>query len=189
MPKNPDLPSDTPADMTPITRLPARRNRTKAWKSLDAALTKIERDTEAVSRKAMDLEETTWEESAELLARLRDVTSTLKDVDAGLVRYIAAAWRTERIRGFREVPGVGVFEVHRSANRRAWQSRSLAKEVVDARMRLAEGVVPDPQEVAGWILDAAGVGYWKVTVLKPLGIDPDDYCHTEYGSSKVEITR
>jgi len=37
------------------------------------------------------------------------------------------------------------------------------------------------------LLQAAGIGYWRTTVLRRYGIDPDDYTHTEPGRPSIDV--
>jgi hypothetical protein len=37
------------------------------------------------------------------------------------------------------------------------------------------------------LLDFAGISYWKVTTLREIGIDADDYCESGESTPKVSL--
>lgn len=92
-------------------------------------------------------------------------------------------------RGERIVDGVGRAFVHRRDAKVKWDERGTASAVVDAKMAERGYEVPDdPMEVVTWLLEAASVGYYRVTALKAMGIDPDDFRHREKGTIAVDIS-
>lgn len=68
-------------------------------------------------------------------------------------------------------------------NRSNWQSRDLAKKII------ADGDFDHPQDVADMLFELAAVSYWRVTKLRELGIDPDEWCDSAPGRSTVQVKR
>ena len=87
-----------------------------------------------------------------------------------------------------EVEGVGRVHIGRTRDRKQWDGSGLAQAVIDAHMEEA-GMeeAPPPWEVAGWLLEAMAVGYGRVTILRRLGIPPDEFCDSKPGRPKVGL--
>jgi hypothetical protein len=139
------------------------------------------------SSRDADLGEIEWDDAVRLLAALRDARKRLVGIEAAFERYIDRQWRRQKVTGPVAVEGVGQVEVYRSRERHGWDHPALAAAVVEANMPTT-GEVPDPWDVRDWLMAAAGVGYWRVTALRNLGIDPDGYCTSEPGPPSVKIT-
>lgn len=129
-----------------------------------------------------------WEDAATLLADLRTAVSQhIGPVDASLVRqmYLTGPHGTAL-----EVEGVGVVEISRSQDRKEWDHRATATAVLDAHLSRSEtGEAPGPWEVLDWLMDAAGLNYWRVRQLRALGVDPGVFCSEVPGKPTVRITR
>lgn len=117
------------------------------------------------------------------LGVLRSALSALRDLDAALVRHIYVNGE----HGDVQVEGLPVAKVTRARDRKAWEHRPLAQAVLDAHLTERGFEQPDPWEAITWVLDAAGVSYWKVTALRELGIDADQYCETTPGKPQVQF--
>lgn len=114
---------------------------------------------------------------------LRSALSALRNLDAALVRHIYVNGE----HGDVQVEGLPVAKVTRARDRKAWEHRPLAQAVLDAHLTERGFEQPDPWEAITWVLDAAGVAYWKVTTLRELGIDVDQYCETTPGKPQVQF--
>lgn len=84
-----------------------------------------------------------------------------------------------------------VIEKMYDKSRKAWQHKTIANVVADRIQRMAVDldtgeVMMSTHDMITKLLDFAGVSYWKVTSLKDIGIDADDYC--EAGESTPKIT-
>lgn len=165
-----------------VTEEPAvRKALAKALQRVGQAIERLD----GVVGKHMD--DLTWEEAALLLRHVRHEVSDVLAVAEALERYIITERRASGIWQDVEVPGVGVVAVHRAKNRKEWDHESLAGLVLDKHLTELEGEIPDPWEVRRWLTDAAGIGYWRVGVLRALGIDPDEHSTTTRGRVTVQI--
>jgi hypothetical protein len=72
----------------------------------------------------------------------------------------------------------GLVERMPGVVRKAWQHDRVAYKVADK--------ADDPVKA---ILDAAGISYWRTTVLRQFGLDPDEFCDVERGPAKLKIVR
>lgn len=135
------------------------------------------------------LDQATPEEIATILyAVRRTIGDTVKQVEAGLTLALTQTWHVSQAP--RIVDGLPPIMVRRSTRSVKWPTPDrTAAAVVDAHMRRdhPDGVVPEPGEVSRWLLDAAGIGYWRTTDLRGLGIDPDDHRVIERGHLVIDF--
>ena len=106
-------------------------------------------------------------------------------VEQALVKKLPA-------RGVVEVAGLGTLERKSGAKRTKWDTARVAPLVariaVEAREPDANGEIPDPVDTAvSAVLNAAGIGYWKVSVLRELGLAPEGFCSTDWGVPRVVL--
>ena len=85
------------------------------------------------------------------------------------------------------VMGVGTFEKHRKADRKAWDKDELLRVVLDSRV-----VDPETGEVReetplDRVLDVWNLPAPRTTALKARGIDPDEFCTVEYGHLTLQV--
>lgn len=118
-----------------------------------------------------------------LLTVLRAAVKRAGIMDALLVKYIYDHGQ----RGESLVDGIGRVHVHRRDAKVRWDERGTAHAIIDHHMEDLGGETPDPYVVLDWLLEAASVGYYRVTALRPLGIDPEEYRHKEKGSIAVDV--
>jgi hypothetical protein len=88
-----------------------------------------------------------------------------------------------------EVDGATI-EIKSGSPRKTWDHRSLidavSKRLVDSSVDLNTGeVVKTPTSMIREALEFAGISYWKVSKLKELHLDADDYC--EVGEAKKSL--
>lgn len=133
-----------------------------------------------------------WQALAYGLAGLKKITAE--------IRLFADAVETDVYRllpSKREVvDGLGVVERRQGATRRKWQSEELLGQV----LRLAldpdgTGELPPAGELLARIRSAlletvpfTGSLAWRVTALRELGLDPDEWCEKTPGRKAVQIT-
>lgn len=98
------------------------------------------------------------------------------------------------------VGGVGEVEVKHATTRTAWEYDSLVPAIV-ARLADEPGVFYDPKDgvflpsatiganVARRLRECLSISGGKVTGLRALGIDPDEYCHTEHGKAQIKLPK
>ena len=68
--------------------------------------------------------------------------------------------------------------------RKKWDHQGLASQVAkrihDRSIDIDTGeITKSPQEQIQELLEYASPSYWRVTALKEIGIDPDDYCEVQ----------
>jgi hypothetical protein len=143
--------------------------------------------TEDLNRAAADIDSTTIEEAVGSLATLREQIGTLRQVEAGLERWIAACFRAEGWDLTHELPGIGMVEVRRSTTRRAWDWPELKSAWLNQYMARTGGEVTDPAAIRDAIFECFSISSGKVTGLRELGIDVEDYCSSEPGTPRVVI--
>ncbi len=119
-----------------------------------------------------------------MLDAVRDMTNTLKSVDERLVEVLTAKMGDPIA-----VDGV-VAEVKWGKPRKQWETEQLAslvsEEIIARAIDPETGALETPvSQLIQQLLQFVGVSYWKVTALKALGIDPDQYC--EVGPAKASV--
>lgn len=131
------------------------------------------------------IESLDWEDAVRLLDTLRAAAHTIGQVDSLLVRQ--AYLRGPHGKNAAELDGIGLVSIGRSADRKHWDERGVARAVIDAKMADTTGEAPDPWEVAEWLLETFGVGYCRVTPLRALGLEPEAFCDTMPGKPTVSL--
>ncbi len=81
-------------------------------------------------------------------------------------------------------------EIKSGSPRKTWDHKSIiedvSKRIVDSSVDLNTGeVIKSPTDMIREALQFAGISYWKVTKLKELHLDADDYC--EVGDAKKSL--
>ena len=77
--------------------------------------------------------------------------------------------------------GLFTIETKTGAPRKKWDHATLAalvaKKINDKSIDMDTGeITATPQEMIRELLTYAAPSYWRVTALRELGIDPDDFC-------------
>lgn len=163
---------------------------TTAADRVHAALGELRTAVDALNRGVGDVESTTVEEAAAALAELRDLISPLRQCEAGLERWIAQCFRAEGWDLTHELVGVGMVEVRRSTQRRAWDHEAVRRDWVNAwLLKFAEesNEGPDVYDAIDACMGIASVSGYKVTWMRQLGMDPDDYCESSPGAPRVVL--
>jgi hypothetical protein len=153
---------------------------------LPIALTLLQLATQRLSEAAVDnIEPLDWEDAIRLLDQLRTAVATLQEIDSLLVRQIYL--RGPHGKNAAELDGIGPVSIGRTADRKNWDERGVARAVIDARMADTTGEPPDPWDVAEWLLEVYGVSYCRLTPLRGLGIEPEAFCDTTTGNPTVTL--
>lgn len=118
-----------------------------------------------------------------MLGILRAAVRRAGLLDAVLVKHLYDTTK----KGQRLVEGIGQVRVYRRDSKVRWDERGTAMAVIDQHMADLGGEQPDPYVVADWLLEAGAVDYYRVTALRALGIDPEDYRHREKGTIAVDV--
>lgn len=114
------------------------------------------------------------------LAHIETILADVRWVHGLLVRATARAIDAARIHRL-TVEGVGTFEASGSYKRTQWEHDRLMREVLVRfgwRFIDPNGEVIEPGEVAAELLTALTPS-WKLTGLRGLDIDHDEYCRVE----------
>ena len=133
-----------------------------------------------------------WHALAFVLAELRRLAADLRllvdTVEQDCYRLLPGK-RTE-------IDGLGVLEKRKGTDRRAWQSTDLLDELLRVAVvdRETGAVLDDEllirQRIHEVLVDAVpfnpSLG-WRVTALRDLGIDPDEWCETRPGRESVQV--
>jgi hypothetical protein len=125
----------------------------------------------------------------ELLAKVREIRQKLHTVEQFIEREAAQRMGQKRV----EWPQ-GFAVRHKTAKRVTWLSDDLARQVALSAMVDENGALPDEpvqqavSAVVSAICNAASFGYWRVGQLSLLGIEADEFRHSEPGRWTVEVT-
>lgn len=149
------------------------------------ALGTIQMGVDDLNRALGDLDSMTVEDKATTLQVLRDLFGPQRQCEAGLERGIAHDFRDAGWDLQHELPGIGMVEVRRSKDRKAWQHDRVQSDWLNAIT--VDGEYLDPAQVRDAFLSVASISGYKVTGLRELGLDPDDYCDSTPGAPRVVI--
>lgn len=122
------------------------------------------------------------EDALRHLYALRASIELLQALDATLVQraYLAGE------HGDVQIEGLPAARVQRGRERKKWDSRGATFAYLDRKLS-ETGEVPDPSDVATWLLEVLGVSYLRVTALRAAGLEPDEYCETAPGKISVQF--
>lgn len=134
---------------------------------------------------------------AAVAADMQDARRRLTQLE-GLVARAAGQVRHER---HGELPGGGVYDLRRGAIRKAWDHDGWRAKVLNLTLdqhqvhrdtEVVNTETGEPVDVAA-IVQAVQAAHGstspKVSILKGLGIDPDDYCEATPGPWTFQVTR
>jgi hypothetical protein len=135
-----------------------------------------------------DLSDLSCDDTTRVLHEIQMARKTLQASEEFYINHIHEKWPGGDYRVPHHVQGVGVVRAFRGKDRKTWQHEALVHAVVDKHLAAADGEIPDPFTVAGWIRECAGIGYWKTGALKAIGIEPDEFCESTKGTRTVSIS-
>lgn len=136
---------------------------------------------------AFPLDDLIVDDAARVLHETQMARKALQAFEEFLIERVHDAWGQD-FKTPRVVEGVGVIRAFRGKDRKSWEHEALVRDVVDAHLAQLDGEIPDPFTVAGWIREAAGIGYWKTGALNALGLDADEFCESSPGRRTVSIS-
>jgi len=160
-------------------------NPSSALQEAHTSLRSFESDLMQISNGSVELAST--EELLQLASDLHLVKSYVTELFNELQLVV-----TEHI-GHMAVPVAvdgATVEIKAGSPRKSWDHASLiddvSKRIVDSSVDLNTGeVIKTPTEMIKEALQFAGISYWKVTKLKELHLDADEYC--EVGEAKKQL--
>jgi hypothetical protein len=95
-----------------------------------------------------------------------------------------------------EIPEIGVFERHKGKDRKAWKHDELYSRLLriiraggakQIDQKTGEIVDEDATEQAFRVLAECARPEWRVTALRKLDLDPDEYCEVKPGRVSVQF--
>lgn len=134
---------------------------------------------------AIDAEATLYEgdpvATAQALARMEALLADVRHVRDRLKTMTASALQAERVRRL-TVSGVVTVEATTETKRGGWEHARLLTTIMQAQalrlINVETGEVLTAEESAALLLDLFRPE-WKMTPLREMGLDPDDFCTVE----------
>jgi hypothetical protein len=166
----------TPADVAAI-----ETGRHNGARLLDAA-TQLRADADQLL--TMDVDHIDVDTCIRIAAAFKMAKGAIGAAEEFLAKHTSEVWQGKWSKD-RVVEGVGTGHPYRSS-KDVWD-HDVVQAVIDKRMADSGGVLPDPHEVARWLLDVLAVNYFRVGKLEELDIDPQEYRHKEYGSVRLSV--
>jgi hypothetical protein len=154
-------------------------------------LRRLTEHLELLTRQAAEDDVENLEASIELLVALNSVKSNLNSAYASYEQTVAAGMEeTYQL----TLPGNIVVTRRQGGSRKKWDSKRLGKEVahriVDQSIDMDTGeILYSTEEMIAQLLQYAAPSYWRVTELKKIGIDANNYSTVEDGKISVVIER
>lgn len=132
-----------------------------------------------------DIVELPVDQAAAIYVELVDVQKELAAVMSLLTHAFAESLAHKET----TVDGIGTLRRRGRTDRIRWQKDDLLRAVLDSRI-----VDKDTGEVADETPLDKVLAVWnlatpRTTALKERGIDPDDFCHSEWGGWTIEVIR
>jgi hypothetical protein len=164
---------------------------TEAHERIAPAVLDLAMAVDWLDKTSVDFEGLTVQEAVEHLSVIKELEARLRQLDAGLERWVAAVFKDQgwKSNEAREFPGLGTVEVRRSTTRRAWRHDDAASDFVNAVIAETGGEVVDPFDLMARFRSAASVSGWKVGGFKAVGLNVNDYAECEPGTPTVNIVR
>lgn len=143
------------------------------------------------------LEKTDREDSAPMeatvLKELQDLINRLRLMDSFLIKDLKKL-TPDRSKPIIELPDGGTMELRTGAPRKTWDKDALASIVVEKIMQESidpdTGVIDRPiSQMLLRVLDFVSYSSFKVTALRDVGVDPDNYCEKGPMSTTVQFRR
>jgi hypothetical protein len=126
---------------------------------------------------------------AKLLLQGREMVRVMRDITGRIEQATVRAMPHRKA----VIEGVGHLEKSAETTRRAWDSPLLAGAVLQSAVNTWKEETGEvvSSDVANMVLDAfmkAARPEWRVTALRDMGINADNYCEVSYGEQKVRVT-
>lgn len=141
-----------------------------------------------LQREMLDYSAEDWRDAVRLLRDLREVTRELGKIDAQLVHWLYLHGEHGH---HMQIDGVsGNVAIGRGRSKVRWAAREAVFDYVRARITANDGEMPDPNDVADWVMEvvpATESTALRKTPLRKMDLDPEDYCTSEPGSLQVSI--
>lgn len=128
-----------------------------------------------------------WTDAARLLHSLRGVIETLRTLDASLVNWLYLHGE----HGIHlRVDGIpGDLSITRGRKKERWAGPEAVRDYVGRKIEDLGGEIPDPLVVADWVLEVLPAANCRVTPLREVGLEVDDYRTSEPGNLQVGLPK
>jgi hypothetical protein len=128
------------------------------------------------------------DELAVLLVALRDARGALADFAGQVERDLLAVMGERSI----EVEGVGLVEAKKSTRRTKWQNHDLYVRVVaraldERKLDETTGEYESEGTAVARVLEECARPSWRLTALRALGLDPDEWCDVDEGAWSIKL--
>lgn len=122
----------------------------------------------------------TLDEALISYALIQEAATTLSRIREELAKKLADEMPDKRV----VVEGVGTFEKHGKRDCKKWDRESLLRDVLDTRQFDEDGTDASPLEKVTRVWN---LGAPRVTVLREMGLDPEDYCESEFAGFTIQL--
>lgn len=133
------------------------------------------------------LDVTDFEDLARGLHAIQEVKRTVAQLEERVMNLVVEQMPSKVV----HIDGLPPLERKTGTVRKAWDheyvGKMLAAAAQDERIDRMTGEVlmTEGEAVKRLILDAAGISYWRTTVLKGKGIDPSECCEESKGKTQA----
>ena len=128
-----------------------------------------------------------WTDAVRLLHELRKPLTLLRTLDATLSTWIYLHGEHGLHITVEGVPGE--VTVGRGRKKERWAGAEAVQEYVGRRIEELGGEMPDPETVIEWVLEVVPAASCRVTPLRDVGIDVNDYRTSEPGTITIGTPR
>lgn len=123
-------------------------------------------------------------DAVRFLDRIRHGIDQARYLDSNLVTHVYL--RHEH--GKTVYDGIGQINVYRTKERKAWDVRGVCQAVIDKHMEATGGELPnDPWTIVEWVLEVLPGGDPRLTPLRSMGLDPENYHTVTPGNPTVSF--
>lgn len=145
-------------------------------------------DAEAVFDLEHDPKTATPEDYVRLLVAIRETRSNLSTLTHRIERELLAVMGDRRF----VVEGVGEVICRKATKRTKWDHHALMMRVVaralDERiLDASSGEYESEGSAVARVMEACARPNWRVTALRELGIDPDEWCEVDEDAWSVQL--
>lgn len=151
---------------------------------LQLALVNLELAADALNT-AMKGYEPPWLDALDDLAKLRRATALLSSLDALIVKHLYLKGEY----GKRTIDGLGEVWITRTRDGEKWATTEAVREYVAQKILANDGEMPDPDQVLEWVLEVVPASKLRVTPLRAVGLDVDEYRTSTPGKPSVTLPK
>lgn len=151
---------------------------------LQLALVNLELAVDALNT-AMKGYEPPWLDALDDLKKLRRSTALLSSLDALIVKHLYLKGE----HGKRTIDGLGEVWITRTRDGEKWAATAAVRAYVEQKILANDGEMPDPEQVMEWVLEVVPASKLRVTPLRAVGLDVDEYRTSTPGKPSVTLPK